>query len=309
MKRILALLILMAGVTGTPVAAADVNPAVLITGASSGIGRQIAERFAENGYFVYAGARSKQDIDELSAIENMQGVRLDVTKQAEIDAVAARIRKEGRVLKGLVNNAGVFVYGPLIEIEESELQFIMDVNVFGPYRVTKAVAPMLINGAGRVINIGSVAGFASGTMFGPYGMTKHAMEAFTDSLAAELGKFKISVSVIEPGNFRSDIMKNLQRRSSHEGDSAPTRYQAEYDRFAAFAKPDRSQHASPKAVADAALHALTNPDPKRRYLVTPNQAETDMALRSLMRRARQLNTDHPYSLSDEQLHDLLKSAD
>lgn len=308
MRWIFALLVL-GSVAGSPVNAATSEQAVLITGASSGIGRHIAERLVAEGYYVYAGARSKSDIAELSAIENMQGVRLDVTKQADIDTVAELVRNEGRGLHGVINNAGVFVYGPLIEIDESELQFVMDVNVFGPYRVTKAMAPLLIDSGGRVITIGSVAGLMSGTMFGPYSMSKHAMEAFNDALARELAKFDVSVSLIEPGNFRSDIMKNLQRRATEQRERGTTRYQAEYDGFAGFAKPDRSAHQSPDAVADAALHALSAEQPNLRYLVTPNQAETDMAMRAVLRRAKQLNQEHPYALSDEQLQAMLESVD
>jgi len=302
--------LLMLGSTAlTSAYAESADQSILITGASSGIGRHIAERLANEGYYVYAGARKATDIAELSAIDNVQGVRLDVTKQAQIDAVAAHIRSEGRALHGVINNAGVFVYGPLIEIDESELQFVWDVNVFGPYRVTKAMAPLLIESGGRVITIGSVAGLISGTMFGPYSMSKHAMEAFTDSLAREMAKFDVSVSLIEPGNFRSEIMKNTQRRAAQQRELGVTRYQNEYDGFAGFAKADRSQHQSPDAVADAAVHALSAEEPKRRYLVTPNQAEADMALRGVLTRAKQLNDDHAYSISEEQLQTMFDNAE
>jgi NAD(P)-dependent dehydrogenase (short-subunit alcohol dehydrogenase family) len=127
--------------------------AVLVTGASSGIGRSIAETLASNGAFVYAGARKQKDIDELSQIKNIVGIRLDVTKANEIVAAVELVKKEGRGLYGLVNNAGVFFHAPLIEVADSEMQFMMNVNVFGPYRVTKAFSPLIIESKGRISNI------------------------------------------------------------------------------------------------------------------------------------------------------------
>ena len=106
--------------TGTAIAADDpAQKAVLITGANSGIGRKIAERLASEGYFVYAGARKDADIEALSAIPNMQGVRLDVTIQADINAAVELVEAGGRGLYGLVNNAGVVVMGLLTGTEES----------------------------------------------------------------------------------------------------------------------------------------------------------------------------------------------
>ncbi|MBT5218310.1 MAG: SDR family NAD(P)-dependent oxidoreductase [Woeseia sp.] len=93
-------------------------------------------------------ARKAADIEALNAIENVQGIRLDVTVQEEIDAAVAHITKEGRGLYGLVNNAGVAVLGPLIEVSEADMQFQMDVNLFGPYRVSKAFAPLIIESRG-----------------------------------------------------------------------------------------------------------------------------------------------------------------
>jgi len=97
-----------------PAMAGD-QKAVLVTGASTGIGREIAETLARDGYFVYAGARKQKDLDALNAIENIQAVRLDVTIQSEINAAVETVRKGGKGLHGLINNAGIFVGGPLIE--------------------------------------------------------------------------------------------------------------------------------------------------------------------------------------------------
>src|SRR5262245_61570348 len=111
--------------------------AVLVTGASSGIGRKTTELLAKSGFFVYSCARKDADLQELAAIPNVQAIRLDVTKPAEIEAAVKTVREAGRGLYGLVNNAGIAVLAPLIEMREQDLSNQLDVNVFGPFRVTK----------------------------------------------------------------------------------------------------------------------------------------------------------------------------
>ena len=181
----------------------DEQKAVLVTGASSGIGRKITEVLAANGYFVYAGARKQHDLDDLNAIDNVHSLRLDVTIQDEIDAAVETVRAEGRGLYGLVNNAGVLITGPSAEVGIDKVQWLFDVNVFGVYRVTQAFSPLIIESRGRIVNIGSIAGNIGVAFLGPYSMTKHAIEAYTDALAAEMQKFGVHVSVIAPGNYAS----------------------------------------------------------------------------------------------------------
>jgi NAD(P)-dependent dehydrogenase (short-subunit alcohol dehydrogenase family) len=202
-RIIFALLFLVC--SGIVVAEEAAQKAVLVTGASSGSGRIIAETLAARGYYVYAGARKQADLDALNEIENIHAIRLDVTIQSEIDAAVATVRNKGKGLYGLVNNAGVAVLGPLVEIPESDVEFVFDVNVYGPYRVTKAFAPLIIESKGRITTTGSISGILSRQFYGPYSMSKHAMEAFTDSLAAEMNKFDVKVSIIEPGGFNSKI--------------------------------------------------------------------------------------------------------
>lgn len=191
--------------------------AVLITGASTGIGRRTTELLASKGYFVYAGARKQKDLDALSAMENVQGIRLDVTIQKEIDAAVEAVRKGGRGLYGLINNAGVFTGGPLIETDIGELQWLFDVNVYGAYRVTQAFAPLIIESKGRIINISSISGVLDWPMGGPYSMSKHAVEAFNDTLALEMARFDVNVSAVEPGNYKSDISATARARMAEKG--------------------------------------------------------------------------------------------
>ncbi len=263
--------------------------AVLVTGASTGIGRNITERLASEGYFVYAGARKEKDLQELDAIENVESIRLDVTIQEDIIAAVETITKAGRGLYGLVNNAGVLVLGPMIEVEEDDLEFQIDVNVYGPYRITKAFSPLIIAEQGRITTIGSISGILSGSLSGPYSMSKHAIEAYTDALAAEMSKFNVGVSVIEPGNYRSEIGKTLKKKMEASNRSLEgSLFEEEQTQLIERLGADRPEAKDPDEVADAVLHALFDENPNRRYMVVPNERQAEFTIKTAMRKLVQL---------------------
>jgi NAD(P)-dependent dehydrogenase (short-subunit alcohol dehydrogenase family) len=282
--------------------------AVLITGASSGIGRNMAETLAREGYYVYAGARKQEDIDALSAIDNIEGIRLDVNVQEEIDAAVEHVTDAGRGLYGLVNNAGVAVVWPLIEIDEDDMAFQMNVNLFGPYRVTKAFAPLIIESEGRITTTGSISGILSSGLLGPYSMSKHAVEAYTDSLAVEMAKFNVEVSVIEPGNYNSSITETLQRRIDRRGQTAENSLYEEEIQGILESAGDRSRYKEPDEVSAALVHFLSDDNPKRRYMVVPNQNEAGITIRKIIEELTQLNERHAYSYSRDDLVAMLDEA-
>lgn len=297
--------------SGTSLARQDVSEeqkAILVTGASTGIGRNIAETLAREGHFVYAGARKQSDIDALSAIENIRGIRLDVTVQEEIDAAVETIEKEGRGLYGLVNNAGVAVLAPLIEVDEDDMQFQMDVNLFGPYRVTKAFAPLIIASKGRITTTGSISGILSGFLVGPYSMSKHAIEAYTDSLAREMQKFDVEVSVVEPGNYNSAIYDSILRRIKQRDQTTEgSLYKEELDRLLSNAS-SRPKDKEPDEVSSAVLDALFEVNPKRRYMVVPVERQAEITIRKVIEELVQLNERHRYSYDREALIEMLDEA-
>ena len=302
------IVLLLAVLLPTIAAAQESQKAILITGASTGIGRNLAERLAAEGHFVYAGARKQADLDALNAIENIQAIRLDITIQEEIDAAVETIRKEGRGLYGLVNNAGVSVSGPLIEVEEDDMQFQMDVNLFGPYRVTKAFAPLIIESHGRITTIGSISGILSGMMSGPYSMSKHAIEAFTDSLAREMEKFDVQVSVVEPGNYNSKIVNSKLQRTKQRGHTSEgSLFKEEIEQL--LARPaDRSVYKEPDEVSAAVMHAFFDDHPKHRYMVVPNQREAEITIRQVITELVQLNEGQEYTYDREALIGILDEA-
>jgi len=286
--------------------ATGAQKAIVVTGASSGIGRKVTERLAANGFFVYAGARAQKDLDELSAIKNVQGVRLDVTSPADIAAAVTLVGKAGRGLFGVVNNAGVVVVAPMIEVEEKDLDFIFQVNMYGPYRITKAFAPMLLESKGRVVNISSLNGIVASPMIGAYSMSKHAVEAYGDALAGELGRFGVRVSLIEPGNYGTEIGRNLLARMDTavvKGSRFETQLRSTINSMRQF-----ENNPPPDDVADAVLDAFTNENPKMRYLVVPVANQGAIAIRKLMDEIVQLNSDHKFSYSRDTLVKMLDDA-
>ncbi len=288
----LSLVLLLASsmvIAETPVPAPPgTQKAVLVTGASTGIGRKITERLAAEGYFVYAGARKDKDLAELDAIENVQSVRLDVTVAADIAAAVDTITKADRGLFGLVNNAGVAVSGPMMQSKEDDFHYVMNVNVYGPYRVTKAFAPLIIEAKGRITTISSISGILSSPTLGIYSMSKHAMEAFGDSLAGELAPLGVQVSLVEPGNFNSEISATAVARMG-----APSTL------------GDRSKYPEPDAVAEAVLHALSDENPQRRYMVVPAQIEAEWTIKKAIEELVQLNQKHAHSYERNVLVEML----
>jgi len=240
-------------------------------------------------------------------MENVKSVRLDVTVQSEIDAAVAFVQAEGRGLYGLVNNAGVSVMGPLIELPEEDMAFQLDVNLLGPYRVTSAFADLLIESEGRIVNVSSIAGILAGPFNGAYSMSKHGVEAYTDALAAELDRFNVEVGAVEPGNYRSQILASMVERMERTGYSAEgSRYGSMLDLITG--PLDRSQYEEPDDVALAVLEFLSSDSPRRRYMVVPSQVEAEITIRQALQELVQLNDGHRFSYSRDELVRMLEQA-
>ena len=158
MKRITVLMVALFACGSSSAALSAEQKSILVTGASSGIGRHLAETLAGEGHHVYAGARKDADLAELDAIENITAVRLDVTQQDEIDAVVSLIRERGTGLYGLVNNAGVLVLESILDSSIDNVRYEFGVNVEGMFRTTQAFAPLVVESKGRIVSTSSTAG-------------------------------------------------------------------------------------------------------------------------------------------------------
>ena len=289
--------------------AADTQKSILVTGASTGIGRHLTETLAEAGYHVYAGARKDEDLAELDAIDNVTAVRLDVTKQDQVDAAVELVKKKGTGLYALVNNAGVGGGGPVVETPIEDQTFVYRVNVEGVYRTTKAFAPMIIESKGRIVTTGSIAGTGSAIPgFGAYSGSKHWIEAFTDSFATEMEPLGVMVSVVEPGNYKSNIRRtSVERRmekvQATQGD-IPEEMEEAYEKTA----ERELSYKEPDEVSEAFMHALFDDKPLRRYMVVPNEGEQEWTIRTQINELVQLNTWGPYSYTRDELVEMLDAA-
>lgn len=279
--------------------------AVLITGASTGIGRATAEHLAAAGYFVYAGARKDADMEALNRIENIMAVRLDVTEQDQVDEAVRLIKDQGRGLWGLVNNAGVAVFAPLTEATEADFKFIFDVNVFGVFRVTQAFAPMIIESQGRIVNVSSISGVLSVGTAGMYAGSKHALEAMTDALSEEMWDLGVHVAAVNPGSFATagfakDCKRILEDTEANWG-HLEDRRQWRIDRCKKqLASGYKSSAADPVAVAVTIEQALFEDKPRGRYLVA-SQGGAGETIAWAIRELLALNIGHEQSYTRDEI--------
>jgi NAD(P)-dependent dehydrogenase (short-subunit alcohol dehydrogenase family) len=267
--------------------------AVLVTGASSGIGRLVTERLAAQGYVVYAGARKDSDLQALGAIRNVHPIRLDVTKPDDIDAALKTITQAGHGLYGLVNNAGIYTDAPVIDTSPEEFDLLMKVNLYGPYRVTRALAPLIKASHGRIVNIGSISGILNETRSGAYQMSKHAIETFSATMAQELAPVGVQVSTVEPGSYKSEIVRNTANRSG-----TLTHKDVE----------DWARLTEPTDVAAAVERALFEPTPKRRYMVVPSEDQAADTIKAQIEQLVQLNEGQRYTFDRAALISMLDTA-
>ena len=251
-------------------------PAVVITGASTGIGRACALELDRQGFRVFAGVRSESAAQELQAQASarLTPVRIDVTDAASIAAAAETIaRSVGDAgLAGLVNNAGIAVSGPLEIVPIDALRRQLEVNVIGQVAVTQSLLPLLRKARGRVVNMSSISGGVAAPYLGPYSASKFALEAITDTLRLELRPFGIHVSAVEPGPISTPIWEksiaSAERLSQETSPETLSLYEA------GVAAMRRAMEQSVRAadpvdvVVRAVVHALTAKRPKTRYFLT-----------------------------------------
>lgn len=250
---------------------------VLISGASSGIGRATALLLAEKGYQVFAGVRSVEVGSELKQIlpQRIEPVLLDVTKADQIETTFQQVvanesvRKEGLV--ALVNNAGTVISGPLEFLMVEDLRRQFEINLFGHLAVIQKFLPLVRQARGRIINVGSTAAFFAAPFLGAYCASKHAMEAFTDSLRRELQWEGIHVSIVEPGYTETPIWDKgysfAEKILGSEKSSLAERYRRAYQRGKAFLDRGRRTAMPPTRIAQCVALAIESAKPKRRYLV------------------------------------------
>ena len=235
------------------------NKTVLITGVSSGIGRETALLLASRGFRVFGTVRGEAP----SGLSGIEIVRLDVTDQASVQNAVKSVLAEAGRLDALVNNAGYALIGGIEETSLAEAQQQFDTNFFGVLRMTQAVLPaMRAQGSGRIVNVSSVLGFLPAPYTGIYAASKHAIEAYTETLDHEVRGFGVRALLVEPSFTKTELA------------GKGTAVTANIDAYArqkarvtgAFLRKIENG-SDPRAVAEAIFAALTAPSPKLRYPV------------------------------------------
>jgi hypothetical protein len=251
---------------------------VVITGASTGIGWATAKLLIGRGFRVFGSVRKQADADRLKAEfgANFTPLLFDVTDEAAVLAAAREVRAalNGETLTGLVNNAGIAVAGPVLELSVDEFRRQMDVNVIGPIIATQAFGPLLGSDAslkgpkGRIVMISSVAGKNGNPLSAAYSASKHAIEGLSESLRREMMLFGIDVIIVAPGAVKTPIWSKAEEVDiSRYRNSA---YLPALEHVRKFTQHLSEIGLPPEKIAEAIADALTSASPKVRYQLTPD---------------------------------------
>jgi NAD(P)-dependent dehydrogenase (short-subunit alcohol dehydrogenase family) len=257
---------------------------VVITGASTGIGRATALRLARAGFDVLAGVRREEDGADLRAQDGrIEPVLVDVTDAGQIANLAARVG--AAPLAGLVNNAGIAVAGPLEGVPINLVRRQYEVNVFGLLAVTQALLDPIRAGQGRIVNIGSIGGRINTPFVGPYSSPKAAVRSLSAALRRELRPWDIRVALVEPGALDTPIWRKGEQGAQETIDALPDRVRTLYarplDALVAATRKIAANASSADDAAQAIEHALTAERPKAIYTVG-REARIQGALHSVL---------------------------
>lgn len=266
--------------------------AVLITGASTGIGAACVERMVGRGWHVYASVRKTADADRLGTRfgRAVTVLQFDITDAAAVQEAGARIVAERAAagLDGVVNNAGIAVAAPLEFLPPAELRHQLEVNVIGQVAVAQAVLPALRRARGRIVLVGSIAGRSALPFTGAYSASKFALEAIADAWRVELAPWDVHVAIIEPGVIATPIWSTASRYAEGMLARLPARVNEYYGRALDGLRARAARGVGglpPERVARAIEHALTARRPRTRYLVG-RDARTRVWLQRLPDRVR-----------------------
>ena len=248
---------------------------VVITGASTGIGEACALLLDRKGFSVFAGVRNPEAAERLNAesSENLRTLMIDVTDIELIEEAVAGVHEVigNNGIHGLVNNAGITIGGPLEFLPIDALREQLEVNVIGQIAVTQAFLPLIRQGNGRIVIVGSTSGWNVFPLTGAYSASKFAIEAIADTLRIELLPWNIHVSLIEPGSVKTPIWnKSLELADRIMSELPDMAFQLYGDLIQSVQKIliRRGQTGiQPKEVAQAVTHALIARRPKTRYFV------------------------------------------
>jgi NAD(P)-dependent dehydrogenase (short-subunit alcohol dehydrogenase family) len=255
--------------------AGNESGAVVVTGASTGIGRATALFLDEKGYTVFAGVRKEADAKALAeeGSERLSPITIDVTNQPSIAAAKEEVEHaigQDRLV-GLVNNAGVGNGGPVETLDLQDLRDVLEVNLIGQVAVTQAFLPLVRQSKGTIVFIGSIGGRVASPFMSPYNTSKFAIEALGESLRHEVSPWEIDVAVVEPSSIDTPIWRKgaetIDEQTAKMSPDAKRLYGKQLVRMEEVLTETANRGIPPKKVAEAIHDAIQSDNPKHRYLV------------------------------------------
>ncbi|MHA1401239.1 MAG: SDR family NAD(P)-dependent oxidoreductase [Candidatus Heimdallarchaeaceae archaeon] len=238
---------------------------ILVTGAANGIGLAITNYLAKKGDKLIGTDIDTNGLEKLKKKGNIVTIEMNVRDIESIRKAKEEIEKIEDALDGLVNNAGVFIGGPLVELEEEELKKILETNVLGMALVTKEFFNLLFKKKGRIVNMSSEVGRFTPPFNGPYSMTKYAVEAYSDALRRELMFHDMQVSIIQPGAIKTNLLKKTPK--VYDKYLEKSKFAKQIRKIYELSKKEWKKGAEPEEVAKVVYKALHAKRPKIRYKI------------------------------------------
>ena len=252
---------------------------VFLTGAAGGLGASAVRYLAQRDWHVFAADFDEEALErELAALPNVTTIPLDVTDPASVAAAYEHVAAACGGLDGVVNFAGVLLVGSLVDIDSEAVHRLLDVNVMGTIRVNRAMFPLVLARKGRIVNISSETGWQTAMPFnGAYAMSKHAIEAYSDSLRRELMFLDIAVIKIQPGPFRTAMVAGIEQNFARAAE-ASTYFRDLLARLGPEAAKEQAAAHDPALLAEVVYTALTTPSPRAAYSVSPDLKRSVLSL-------------------------------
>ncbi len=247
----------------------DNDKVILITGAASGIGLAATNYLIKRGHYVIATDKNTKSLEYLKEDNRVFIVEMDITSDKSVSNALEIIENKFSAIDGIVNSAGIFTGGPLVEISLKEIEKIVQTNLIGLVRVNKFFFPLLYKRKGRIVLISSEAGRLTHPFSGPYSLTKHAIESYGDALRRELMFLGMKVIIIQPGAMNTHLLSGIT--NFYEKYLTTSLFKQQIKKIYSMSEKEIHKGADPLTVAKIIYKSLFNKNPKIRYKVKNNR--------------------------------------
>jgi NAD(P)-dependent dehydrogenase (short-subunit alcohol dehydrogenase family) len=268
---------------------------VFITGGAGGLGRATVETFAAHGWQVFAADYNQQALASLEQLPHVIPMQVDIGQASSVEAAFEQVSRNNDGLDGVINMAGVMQVGSMVELDEESVLQLLNVNALGMFRVNKRFLPLVMKRQGRIVNISSENGWESGGPFnGAYSMSKHAVEAYSDSLRRELMLLGIRVIKVQPGPFKTGMITTTKQLFA-EATERSVYFKPQLRYISGMLDREWEKANPPAILAGVVYRAMTAKHPRTAYSIRPDPQRAFLDLL-------------PASLADRLLKGILKNA-